>query len=283
MTIPSGPQPPIGEVGIGQIYVRASDKTMWFGVPASEDPSQSLLIGDIAGLITEDSDTLTSAKSYTDTVATGLAPLHHTHVIDDVTGLQAALDANKNALPQGCIVLWSGTLATVPGGWAVCNGQNGTPDLRDKFIMGGGGVNAALATGGASSATNVATSNAGSFTPAGTVGGTAISVAQMPSHAHPGGTTDAQGAHTHNVIGRNLANSYAGPGAQLNVMGYEAYQNITYTDSQGNHQHNLNVAAQGGGATHTHTLAMNAVGGHTHTVTVPTVPPYIVLGYIMKV
>ena len=37
-------------------------------------------------------------------------------------------------IPIGGIIMWSGI--TVPDGWALCNGSNGTPDLRNKFIMG---------------------------------------------------------------------------------------------------------------------------------------------------
>jgi hypothetical protein len=39
-------------------------------------------------------------------------------------------------LPHGVIVMWSGTLATIPSGWALCDGTNSTPDLRDRFIFG---------------------------------------------------------------------------------------------------------------------------------------------------
>jgi hypothetical protein len=50
-------------------------------------------------------------------------------------------DASGNAtwqpaVPSGVIVMWSGTLANIPSGWALCDGTNGTPDLRDKFVMG---------------------------------------------------------------------------------------------------------------------------------------------------
>lgn len=55
-------------------------------------------------------------------------------------------DAIKNALPQGLIVMWSGT--TVPYGWTLCDGQNGTPDLRDRFIVGAGRNYNIGATGG---------------------------------------------------------------------------------------------------------------------------------------
>ena len=53
--------------------------------------------------------------------------------------------------------------STAPSGWAICNGQNGTPDLRNRFIVGTGAYNLGN-TGGANSVTLTAT--------------------QMPNHAH---------------------------------------------------------------------------------------------------
>ena len=38
------------------------------------------------------------------------------------------------ALPSGVILMWAGTVASVPTGYAFCNGQNGTPDLRDRYL-----------------------------------------------------------------------------------------------------------------------------------------------------
>lgn len=38
-------------------------------------------------------------------------------------------------IPKGCILMWSGTIAAIPQGFALCNGSNGTPDLRNKFIV----------------------------------------------------------------------------------------------------------------------------------------------------
>jgi len=39
-------------------------------------------------------------------------------------------------VPVGGIILWSGTIANIPTNWALCNGAGGTPDLRDKFVVG---------------------------------------------------------------------------------------------------------------------------------------------------
>lgn len=46
------------------------------------------------------------------------------------------------------IVIWSGAIVDIPAGWALCNGANGTPDLRDKFIVGAGTTYAVGAAGG---------------------------------------------------------------------------------------------------------------------------------------
>lgn len=39
-------------------------------------------------------------------------------------------------VPRGLIIMWSGTPAQIPAGWQFCDGSNGTPDLRNKFIYG---------------------------------------------------------------------------------------------------------------------------------------------------
>lgn len=41
-----------------------------------------------------------------------------------------------NSVPTGLIAMWSGTIATIPTGWLLCNGTSGTPDLRNRFIIG---------------------------------------------------------------------------------------------------------------------------------------------------
>jgi microcystin-dependent protein len=43
---------------------------------------------------------------------------------------------STTTIPSGLISLWSGTVATIPSGWVLCDGTNSTPDLRDKFIVG---------------------------------------------------------------------------------------------------------------------------------------------------
>ena len=78
-----------------------------------------------------------------------------------------------NLIPSGIISMWSGATNAIPSGWALCNGENGTPDLRDKFVVGAGGNYAVGAKGGTTSAAI-----------SGNTGETTLTVAQMPSHRH---------------------------------------------------------------------------------------------------
>jgi hypothetical protein len=57
-------------------------------------------------------------------------------------------------LPAGLIVMWGGLVAAIPAGWLLCNGQNGTPDLRDRFIKGAAAGADPGATGGAATHTH---------------------------------------------------------------------------------------------------------------------------------
>jgi len=65
-----------------------------------------------------------------------LAPSTNTYV--PISNGSTTGRAIYNPVPVGGIIMWSGSVATIPTGWALCNGQNGTPDLRDRFIVGAG-------------------------------------------------------------------------------------------------------------------------------------------------
>jgi hypothetical protein len=56
------------------------------------------------------------------------------------------------SFPTGGIILWSGSVASIPSGWALCNGSNGTPDLRNRFVVGAGSTYAVDGTGGSADA-----------------------------------------------------------------------------------------------------------------------------------
>ena len=88
------------------------------------------------------------------------------------TILQAMIDA---VVPAGVITLWSGAANAIPTGWKLCDGQNGTPNLTDKFVVGAGNTYAVSATGGAATHT--------------------LTIDEIPSHAHSGGGSGALPEH----------------------------------------------------------------------------------------
>ena len=45
---------------------------------------------------------------------------------------------NALVFVKGIIIMWYGTKDDIPSGWALCDGDNGTPDLRNEFIVGAG-------------------------------------------------------------------------------------------------------------------------------------------------
>lgn len=80
-------------------------------------------------------------------------------------------ETDGDGIPAGVIVIWSGSEENIPSGWALCDGENGRPNLRDRFILGSGAKHTVGETGGSEEVT--------------------LTVAQMPEHNH---TTDI--AHT---------------------------------------------------------------------------------------
>ena len=58
-------------------------------------------------------------------------------------------------LPGGVIVMWSGQLDAIPAGWVLCDGSDGTPDLRNRFVLGVGAPDYQGSTGGSGSHTHL--------------------------------------------------------------------------------------------------------------------------------
>jgi hypothetical protein len=58
----------------------------------------------------------------------------------------------QDSLPTGIILLWAGAVSAIPTGWALCNGSNGTPDLRNRFVVGAGSTYTVGGTGGSADA-----------------------------------------------------------------------------------------------------------------------------------
>ena len=59
---------------------------------------------------------------------------------------------NAGVIPSGGIIMWSGAANAIPTGYVLCDGQNSTPDLRNRFVIGAGDTFAVDATGGSANA-----------------------------------------------------------------------------------------------------------------------------------
>jgi len=67
-----------------------------------------------------------------------------------------------SAVPAGGIIMWSGSIASIPSGYVLCDGTNGTPNLKDSFVVGSGATYAVGNTGGFDAS---ATSSIGTYKP----------------------------------------------------------------------------------------------------------------------
>lgn len=149
-----------------------------------------------------------------------------------------------DSFPSGGIIMWSGSIVSIPSGWLLCDGTNGTPDLRNRFVVGAGSTYAVGATGGSDSVT--------------------LSEVNLPAHSHTfSGTTSTDGAHSHAISGSTFDNGDPG---SLSLTAGGGYWGDTATGNAGSHAHSFS------GTT-------SSVGSGT---AVENRPPYFALAYIMK-
>ena len=218
-----------------------------------------------------------------------------THVSEPGTPVNKALlqHMENHLVPPGAIIMWSGSINDIPVGWALCDGSNGTPDLRDRFIVGAGGAYNPGNTGGAESVT--------------------LTVAQMPQHSH-GASSSSAGSHTHSIStssagehSHSASSSLTGShthdigtsSAGSHTHGAGTYQTDTYTPSDGNYAHYFNryygirlgndglcgalddaldqiqvkhshkvTGTSGSAGSHSHSGTAASAGSHRHTITI---------------
>jgi hypothetical protein len=191
----------------------------------------------------------------------------------------------------GMIVMYNGT--TPPAGWAICNGTNGTPDLRDRFIIGAGSSFGLGAFGGGYGTGNAGDHNHnlprfnGSFN-------TNESGAAHSHRSDPAGfDSGSAGSHSHNsTTGGSNANTTRDLGTGGGVA-TPAHTHNFNTGNAGSHTHNVNVPAfnsENASANHAHSgsfttdelpvkVTASSPGNHTHTTDRPL---FWALMYIMK-
>ena len=109
----------------------------------------------------------------------------------------------NTGLVSGIVCMWSGTVATIPSGWFLCDGSNGTPDLRDRFIVGArqdsGGVAKTNVSGSLTQSGGAAVHNHGAYT--GYYGST-------PNGVNTGGTPSLYSDHRHPISSDNNLSPY---------------------------------------------------------------------------
>lgn len=171
-------------------------------------------------------------------------------------------------VPTGGIMMWSGSVANIPDGWLLCDGTNGTPDLRGRFVLGAGGTYSVGDSGGQESITDVPSHSHNLSGNTGSGG----------SHTHTGSTSNT-GAHTHGIKRQHTGGlaSYALILSQDATAYTTGYTTNINTNSSGAHSHNFTTASAGD---HTHTLSGTAAA--TGSASVDIRPPYYALCYIMK-
>jgi hypothetical protein len=79
---------------------------------------------------------------------------------DNLYGIIGATPPAATPIPSGGIFLWSGSIGSIPAGYVLCNGSNGTPDLRNRFVVGAGSTYAVDAIGGSADAVVVSHTHA---------------------------------------------------------------------------------------------------------------------------
>jgi hypothetical protein len=185
------------------------------------------LEGAIAGTIVNSKAVIYSAAGQVNATSLALSGTALTasavelNYVDGVTSaiqtqIDAAVAAAAAVFPTGGIIIWSGSAAAIPAGWLLCDGTGGTPNLRDRFVVGAGSTYAVGATGGSADAVAV-------------------------SHTHTA-STNTTGAHSHLI-----------PTWQSDVGEPNFYRVYTrglnassiYTDTAGEHSHTVTVASAG--------------------------------------
>jgi microcystin-dependent protein len=156
------------------------------------------------------------------------------------------------SFPVGGIILWSGSIVSIPIGWALCNGTSGTPDLRDRFVVGAGSTYAVGATGGANTVT--------------------LDTTQIPSHTHTGsGTTSATDlSHTHTGSGttgnNNVGHTHTGSGTTGNNNVDHTHAGTTNnTDLTHNHTGSGTTSVVSNDHAHGFSGSTSSAGTHQHT------------------
>lgn len=197
-----------------------------------------------------------------------------THLIrDDAESCGAKW--GKGLVPIGGVLIWSGSTGSIPSGWQICDGTNGTPDLRHRFMIGSGSSYSTGNTGGDetkdlrhshASWGNTNTENDHTHTLAGS-GSTLTGGAH--AHTYPTNTDAAYGGTAYDVV-----NS----GALSAANNTHVHLAPSVPAADGSHTHSIT----GPGDSGAHNHSVNAPSGDGLSSSESILPPYYALAYIMR-
>lgn len=204
----------------------------------------------ISNAIASKADSNSPTFTGTPAAPTAVAGTNTTQLATTAFATAAALAA----FPAGGIIMWSGSIASIPSGWALCNGSSGTPDLRDKFVIGAGTLYAVNATGGSKDATLV-------------------------SHTHTATNTLDNAAHRHfTVVNAEQGNEGSLNNSNTIVRRGTFGGDYSYDFASNASEGNIGLTSTAGGSL-TVTTAVSTEGS---SATNANLPPYLALAYIMK-
>lgn len=177
-----------------------------------------------------------------------------------------ALDLAGNAVATcgyvddkvGMVKVWSGAVIDIPGGWQICDGTNGTVDLRDRFLVGAGTTYAVGATGGATTHGHSLSGTSGTGTASISMSG---STASGTASISMSGTTSTNSAYSITLSGHtddtSLSITMSGSTASTTATNQSATTGLVLNQSSTN---------CGGGASAVVTYPASLTdGGHNHT------------------
>lgn len=202
--------------------------------------------GEYAGGFVRSAPGVTAGQIY----VSGGIPKSGSDIILTTGNIAANMPSGTGIILSQMILMWAGTTFTIPAGWFLCDGSHSTPDLRDLFIVGGGG---ALPTSGTFNAPTAAAASAPDV-----INAHALTTSELAAHQHPFDYAFANGTDVIGDPGFSLPAFYLfGGGGTGNRRSYAG-------------------SSTGSGTGHTHTASTG--GTHTH----PQAIPYKAVLFIMK-
>ena len=233
--------------------------------------------------VTYVSNSITAATEDLENALKGPGPLPaNADTLTDLYNMILSLSGSTPPapVPTGVICMWSGDGTVLPSGWALCDGTNGTPDLRGRFVVGyhpgasdydqPGNLSVLKYTGSGGSAITGETGGVPAHT---------LSKSNIPRHHHQakgdGATIEivSSGSHSHSTDAAKYSLKYVGKNVGTGEIANNAVSGATTYSSAHPHGNPYFSGKVGNGATDGLPASPQSIDHR---------PPYYVLAYIMK-